>query len=224
MRGSHNRRTVPFRRKREQRTDYRQRLTLLKSQKPRLVVRKSLKHMQAQLVLFEPAGDKVLASAHSRELKNSGYNCATSNMSAAYLTGVLLAKKAKDKTIKHAVVDLGLYARSLKSNLFAVVKGARDGGLDVPADESALPSDERVAGAHVAAYFQEGVMCGIAVPALTPFLLGRNLLRRHSYLSPMSPAPNSVTYMVARAATWRRSSNAFSGSLYRSARYSRYFG
>ncbi|HLC85032.1 MAG TPA: 50S ribosomal protein L18 [Candidatus Nanoarchaeia archaeon] len=152
MRGSHNRRTVPFRRKREQRTDYRQRLTLLKSQKPRLVVRKSLKHMQAQLVLFEPAGDKVLASAHSRELKNSGYNCATSNMSAAYLTGVLLAKKAKDKTIKHAVVDLGLYARSLKSNLFAVVKGARDGGLDVPADESALPSDERVAGAHVAAY------------------------------------------------------------------------
>ena len=42
--------TVPFRRKREGKTNYKKRLGLLKSKSLRLVVRKSNKHILVQLV------------------------------------------------------------------------------------------------------------------------------------------------------------------------------
>lgn len=148
-----NKRTVPYRRKRDQKTDYKQRLHLLLSQKPRLVIRKSLKHIQIQLVEFALTGDKILASAHSRELAGQGYEGSTSNMSAAYLTGLLLAKKAKEKKVTEAIVDFGIYPKNLKSKLFAVLKGASDGGLNIPINKGkALPSDERVLGTHIENY------------------------------------------------------------------------
>ena len=50
---------VPFRRKREGKTDYRRRLKLLLSGKPRLVVRKTSNHAIAQLVEYTLQGDKV---------------------------------------------------------------------------------------------------------------------------------------------------------------------
>ena len=148
----YNKRTIPFRRKREQKTDYKQRMGLLLAKKPRLVVRKSNKHIQAQLVNYDVVGDRVLVTAHSKELKAQGYTASTANMSSAYLVGLLLANKAKKKNIAHAIVDLGLYRKNLRSRLFAVVKGTKDGGLDVPADAKSLPEDSRVTGEHIAAF------------------------------------------------------------------------
>jgi len=99
-------------------------------------------------------GDKVLVSAHSRELQKHGYGASTGNLSAAYLVGLLLASKAKKNKVTGAIVDLGLYRKCLGSRLFAVIKGAKEGGLDIPADEKALPDDARVNGMHIEAYAQ----------------------------------------------------------------------
>ena len=59
---------VKPRRHRERKTDYRLRLKLLRSKKPRIVVRKSLKAIRVQFVEYNPQGDKILASAVSNEL------------------------------------------------------------------------------------------------------------------------------------------------------------
>lgn len=146
--------TVAYRRKREGKTNYKKRLGLLKSRKPRLVVRASLKNITAQIVTYDEAGDKVLVSAHSRELVKQGFKAGRGNLCAAYLVGLIIAKKAKSQKIELAVLDLGLNAPVPGSRIFAVVRGARDGGFDVPCNEEVLPSEERVNGEHVAAFAQ----------------------------------------------------------------------
>ena len=60
---------MPFKRRLEGKTNYRKRLRLLLSRKPRLVVRKSLKHVRAQIIEFDPVGDKTIVSASTEELK-----------------------------------------------------------------------------------------------------------------------------------------------------------
>ena len=139
---------MPFRRRREGKTDYKKRLKLLLSKKPRLVVRRSLKYIIAQIIEFDPKGDKTLVAASSKELKKLGWNFACDNLPAAYLTGLLIAKKAKGK-VKEAILDTGLY-RSIKGNrIYAVVKGAIDGGLNVPVDEQMFPNEDRIRGKHI---------------------------------------------------------------------------
>ena len=59
---------VPMRRRREVRTDYHQRLRLLKSGKPRLVARCSNKHVRAQLITPGPQGDETHAAASTEDL------------------------------------------------------------------------------------------------------------------------------------------------------------
>jgi len=143
---------MPFRRRKEGKTDYRKRLVLLKSEKPRLVVRKSLKYITAQLVEYSEAGDKTIASTNSKQLVGLGWKFACDNTPAAYLTGLLIAKKAEKagRKITEAVLDAGLYPSTKGSRIYAVAKGARDAGLDIAVDESVLPSDERIIGSHIA--------------------------------------------------------------------------
>ena len=54
---THKKHVVPFRRKREGKTDYRLRLKLLMGRKPRLVVRLSNAHVSAQIVIYKKEGD-----------------------------------------------------------------------------------------------------------------------------------------------------------------------
>lgn len=54
---------VAFRRRREGKTDYRQRQRLLRSRIPRAVVRMSSKNTYIQFIAYDEIGDKVLASA-----------------------------------------------------------------------------------------------------------------------------------------------------------------
>lgn len=146
---------MPFKRRGEGKTDYKKRLKLLLSKKPRLVVRKSLKYIQAQIVEFSKKGDRVLVSANSKELKKLGWEFACDNLPAAYLTGLLVGKKALEKGIKEAILDSGLYASTKGNRIFAVVKGARDVGLNVPTGEEVLPSEERIKGLHIAGYLEK---------------------------------------------------------------------
>ena len=141
---------MSHRRRREGKTDYQKRLRLLKSGEPRLVVKKSLKYISAQVTEFNGKGDKVLATATSRELKKLGWDFACDNLPAAYLTGLLIGKKSLDKKINDAVLDSGLYPSVRGSRIYAVVKGAKNAGLNVPVDEKILPSEERIKGEHIA--------------------------------------------------------------------------
>ncbi len=145
--------TVKYRRRREGKTDYKKRLKLLLSKKPRLVVRRTNKYITAQIIEYDPKGDKVIVAAHSKELENYGWKLSKKNIPAAYLLGLLIAKKAKEKNIKEAVLDIGLYAPHHGSRLFAVAKGAIDNGLEINIGEEAIPPEERIKGQHIANYY-----------------------------------------------------------------------
>jgi len=146
---------MPFKRRRLGKTDYDKRLKLLLSRKPRLVVRRSLKYILAQIVEFSKEGDKTLVAANSKELKELGWNFSCDNLPAAYLTGLLIGKKAAGKGIEEAILDSGLYSSTKGNRIYAVVKGARDSGLKVPVDEAVLPTEERIKGMHVAKYLEK---------------------------------------------------------------------
>jgi large subunit ribosomal protein L18 len=110
------------------------------------VIRKTLTSTIAQIVKYDENGDKTLISANSSELKKLGWKMNTSNVPAAYLTGMLLAKKAKAKKINEAIVDLGLATPTKGSKIFAALKGAVDNGLNIPHSEDIFPSNEQVNG------------------------------------------------------------------------------
>ncbi|HLC36006.1 MAG TPA: 50S ribosomal protein L18 [archaeon] len=140
---------VKFRRRREKKTNFLKRLALLKSKAPRLVVRCSNKLISAQVIEFNEKGDNTVASAVSSELKKFAWNGSGKNIPAAYLTGYLLAKKALKKGIKKCVLDIGLKTPVKGSNVFAVLKGAVDAQLELPAGEEAFPKENKVNGKAV---------------------------------------------------------------------------
>lgn len=152
MKKSRKAKVVLMRRRREGKTNYLKRLVLLKSGKRRLVIRKSLRYMTAQLVEYSANGDKIIASASSKELEKYGYKFSKSNLVAAYLTGLLIGKKSKKKGISEAVVDIGLYQSTKGSKLYATVKGAIDAGMNIPCSPEILPKEERIKGMHIKAY------------------------------------------------------------------------
>lgn len=147
---------VAFKRKRKGKTDYKKRLKLIASNKLRLVVRKSLKNIIAQLVEFHPKGDKVLISAHTNELKkNFDWKFSKRNTSAAYLTGLLLGQKAKKQNINEAILDIGLSPAIKGSIVYAVLKGAVDAGLKIPHKAEILPDEKRTRGQHLSEEIQK---------------------------------------------------------------------
>ena len=144
--------SLPFRRRREQRTDYKLRRSLLTSGRHRAVVRLTNKFVYVQIAEAKLQGDYVKASASSRELVKMGWKGGTGNLPAAYLTGELAGRRAIASGIKEALLDIGLKSSSKGSRLYAVLKGLVDSGLHVPHSPDNLPSDDRLAGTHVSAY------------------------------------------------------------------------
>lgn len=140
---------VPFRRRREGRTDYRRRAALLRSGAVRLVVRKSNKHVRVQFVDYHEKGDRVLASAISKELEKHGWTASGKSTPGAYLTGYLAGKRAKEKGLSEAVLDIGLREPTRGAVVFAALKGALDAGIEVPHSEEMIPSQERLEGKHM---------------------------------------------------------------------------
>lgn len=143
---------VPFRRRRQGRTHYGKREKLVVSGIARFVIRPTNKHVAAQVVQAKPGGDRVLASAHSSELKEFGWKAACGNLPAAYLTGLLAGRRAKANGVSKAILDIGLHARGPGSRIFAVAKGALDAGLTIPHEEAVLPVLDRIKGKHVGDY------------------------------------------------------------------------
>jgi large subunit ribosomal protein L18 len=143
---------MPHRRRREQRTDYRQRLRLLKSRKPRLVVRASVNSVTCQIVLHDSRGDRTLVAASSLELRKHGWKGHTGNIPAAYLAGFLCGQKARKHSVKGAILDIGLHTSAKGSRIYAALKGAVDSGLEIPHSAGILPPEDRIKGTHISKY------------------------------------------------------------------------
>ncbi len=141
---------VPHRRRREGKTDYRLRLRLLKSGKLRFVVRRSLRHIQVQVIEYRPDGDRTILAVHSCRLKKLGWKAPCGNLPAAYLTGLLAGKLAKEKGIQEGILDMGLYPSVKGSRIYASLKGLVDAGIRIPHSPEILPDEKRIKGEHIA--------------------------------------------------------------------------
>jgi large subunit ribosomal protein L5e len=202
---------VKFRRRREGKTDYHARQRLVtqdknkyNSPKYRLVVRFTNKFVQCSIVYAEIDGDKVICQASSAELPRYGLKCGLKNYSAAYCTGLLVARRLltklgldgiykgneeitgeivksemdgneyyvaeidDDKRPFKCLLDVGIRATTTGSRLFGALKGATDGGLDIPHSEKRFPGYDatakkynaeshkaRIMGQHVSDYMSE---------------------------------------------------------------------
>lgn len=111
-------------------------------------------------------GDRVLCCADSSELKQHGLTAGLTNYSAAYCTGLLLARRLlkqvgldqmykantkvdgkyfnsfeniEDKRPFKALLDVGIQRTTSGARVFGALKGACDGGLNVPHNTKRFP-------------------------------------------------------------------------------------
>ncbi|HNT60410.1 MAG TPA: 50S ribosomal protein L18 [Candidatus Bilamarchaeaceae archaeon] len=141
---------APFRRRRENVTNYAKRLALVKGGLPRMVVRKGSTSLVVQFVEYTPTGDKVIAGISSNALGKFKW-APRANLPTAYLTGLYAGRLAKKKGVKEFVLDTGLYPPVKGSLLFAAQKGAMDSGLGSPHGEG-LVDEGRITGSHIEEY------------------------------------------------------------------------
>lgn len=159
------------RRRIENKTNYNKRLKLLKGKLPRLVIRKTNRYILLQIIESKNAQDKVIYSVCTKELLKSGWPKekagSLKSLSAAYLGGLLLGKKAsslsKDnegnkpsskqsfegqagKLKEKVILDTGLIPSTKGSRIYAAVKGVADSGIKIDYDEKIIPSMERIEG------------------------------------------------------------------------------
>jgi len=164
---------VKFRRRREGVTDYyaRKRLThqdknKYNTPKYRLVVRVLNKDIICQIAYATLKGDCILESAYSHELPHFGVKVGLTNYSAAYCTGLLLARRVLKKlNLSEAYfgnkdvngaeyqvqenddgprpfrcfLDTGLARTTTGAKIFGALKGAVDGGLQIPHSQRRFP-------------------------------------------------------------------------------------
>lgn len=157
---------VQFRRRRDGKTDYYARKRLVvqdknkyNTPKYRLVVRFSHKDIVAQIAYSKIEGDHILTAAYAHELPRYGVKVGLTNYSAAYCTGLLVARRlltklkladtykgnenvtGEDYNIEangdgpkpfRCFLDIGLARTTTGSRIFGVLKGAVDGGLSIP--------------------------------------------------------------------------------------------
>ena len=143
----------PFRRRTEGKTNYHRRMKLLKSKKLRVVIRASNNHIFVQIIQSKIGGDKVIVSAHSKELVSKfGWNANTGNIPAAYLTGFLAGVRAKKQNVQDAILDLGIFYH--RNRVLAAFKGIVQSGIEIPHNEDFFPSniEETIKGSHIEYY------------------------------------------------------------------------
>ncbi|XP_034247520.1 60S ribosomal protein L5 [Thrips palmi] len=162
--------------------------------KYRLVVRLSNRDVTCQIAYSRIEGDKILCAAYSHELPKYGVKVGLTNYAAAYCTGLLLARRLLNKlnldklyigttevTGEEYIVeeldngpgafkcflDVGLARTSTGARVFGAMKGAVDGGLNIPHSTKRFPGfdaeskefnaevlRQHIFGQHVAEYMR----------------------------------------------------------------------
>jgi len=159
----------------------------------RMVVRMTNKDIICQIVQPKISGDHTICSAYSHELPKYGIEVGLTNYAACYATGLLVARRLLQKLgldekyegqeepdgemflVEHddgprpftCVLDVGLVRTSTGNRVFGALKGAVDGGLNIPHSEKRFPGYDREAkdydvdthkkyifGGHVAEYME----------------------------------------------------------------------
>jgi len=136
-----------LRRLREEKTNYKKRGTMLMGKRDFITVNITNENTQVQVLKPGMAGDKVVASAHSRYLLEKGWKGSRKSVPAAYLTGYLAGKKALGQGAKNAILYTG--TRRYTQRMAAALKGVIDAGLEVPANEETFPPEGRLNGEHL---------------------------------------------------------------------------
>jgi len=139
-----------------------------KSPKYRFVVRFSNKDIVCQIVAADLTHDAVIASAYAHELPRFGVKLGLTNFAAAYCVGLLLARRVNAKyNLKYegqkevngeefhveaeeegprpfkALLDVGLARTTTGCKVFGALKGAADGGMDVPHNDKRFPGSKK---------------------------------------------------------------------------------
>lgn len=164
---------VKYRRRREGKTDYfaRKRLVIqdknkYNTPKYRLIVRFTNKDITCQIAYARIEGDVIVSAAYAHELPRYGVKVGLTNYAAAYLTGLLIARRTLKKfgldTLYQGAdevdgdeyhveseegqpgafrcyLDTGLARTTTGAKVFGVLKGAADGGLDIPHSTKRFP-------------------------------------------------------------------------------------
>jgi len=163
--------------------------------KYRLVIRFTNKDVICQIAYARIEGDMILAAAYSHELPRYGVTVGLSNYAAAYCTGLLLARRLLTKLNLHEIytgneevngdeynvesvdgspgafrcfLDVGLARTTTGARIFGALKGAVDGGLDIPHSMKRFPGYDseskefnadvhrkHIFGQHVADYMRQ---------------------------------------------------------------------
>jgi len=144
---------IAKKRRREGKTDYLKRKNLLKSGKPRVVIRKTNRYLIAQYIISKEAKDQVKIGLKSKDLLK--YNWPKENLgglksiSAAYFLGFLMGKRIIKEKLKQPIADFGMIRIIHKNKLFAFLKGLIDAGLKINCEKKSFPSEERIKGEHL---------------------------------------------------------------------------
>jgi large subunit ribosomal protein L5e len=167
-----------------------------KTPKYRLVVRITNRDVICQIFSADLTHDVCVAAAYSHELPRYGIALGLTNYAAAYATGLLLARRVNkkfnldyegnteidgtdynvDKNEEgaapfRALLDVGLARTTTGARIFGALKGACDGGIDVPHKDRRFPGSKRgegkewesdpevhrkyIFGGHVAEYMRQ---------------------------------------------------------------------
>merc|ERR1712080_537089 len=164
--------------------------------KYRFVVRFTNKDIICQVISSTLSGDITHCAAYAHELPRYGLKVGLTNYSAAYCVGLLCARRLlkkynldstfegtaevtaefedcyvhgndDEKNAFHALLDVGLKRTTLGSKIFSAMKGAFDGGLEIPHSEKkfygydeeekaydAEANRSRILGGHVSTYME----------------------------------------------------------------------
>jgi len=162
--------------------------------KYRLIVRFTNKDITCQIAYARVYGDVIVESAYSHELPKYGVKVGLTNYAAAYCTGLLVARRiltkfglneiyegqteadgedfsVEDVDGEHgafrAYLDIGLARTSTGAKIFGALKGAVDGGIDIPHSNRRFPGfdaeskeynaevhKEHILGQHVSKYME----------------------------------------------------------------------
>jgi large subunit ribosomal protein L5e len=163
--------------------------------KYRFCVRFTNKDIICQIFSADMTHDVCIAAAYSHELPRYGLKVGLTNYAAAYCTGLLLARRVNKKfnleyegveeadgeefhvepedegpAPFYCLLDVGLKRTTTGAKVFGALKGACDGGLDIPHNERRFPGSDKsggevsadpemhkkyIFGGHVSEYMEE---------------------------------------------------------------------
>jgi large subunit ribosomal protein L5e len=163
--------------------------------KYRLIVRLSNRDITCQIAYARIEGDRIVCAAYSHELPRYGVKVGLTNYAAAYSTGLLVARRILQRLGLDSLyagctdvngdeysvepledgpgafrcyLDVGLSRTTTGARIFGAMKGAVDGGLNIPHSVKRFPGynaedknfdagvhREHIFGQHVAKYMKE---------------------------------------------------------------------